>query len=366
MALGKLRLYLGAAPGVGKTYAMLNEGWRRKERGTDVLIGWVEEHGRPQTDAQIRDLPIFPRRRIDYRGQTFEEMDVAGLLDRKPELVLVDELAHTNIPGSGHAKRWEDVAELLDAGINVISTVNLQHLESLNDVIEQITGVAQQETVPDRVVRAADQIELVDMAPEALRRRLAHGNVYPPERIDAAMGNYFRTGNLTALRELALLWVADRVDEELHDYRERHDIAGPWETKERVVVSMTGSPGSAVLVRRAARMAMRTKAELVGIHVRTDDGLSGAGADGLVRNRALLDDLGGRYVEVVGADVAPALVQVARAENATQLVLGATHRSRLAEYVRGSVINSVIRAADGALDVHVIATDGVEEPEAAR
>ncbi|HEX7460196.1 MAG TPA: DUF4118 domain-containing protein, partial [Acidimicrobiales bacterium] len=304
-------------------------------------------------------------RRIDYRGQTFEEMDVAGLLDRKPELVLVDELAHTNIPGSGHAKRWEDVAELLDAGINVISTVNLQHLESLNDVVERITGVAQQETVPDRVVRAADQIELVDMAPEALRRRLAHGNVYPPERIDAAMGNYFRTGNLTALRELALLWVADRVDEELHDYRERHDIAGPWETKERVVVSMTGSPGSAVLVRRAARMAMRTKAELVGIHVRTDDGLSGTGADGLVRNRALLDDLGGRYVEVVGADVAPALVQVARAENATQLVLGATHRSRLAEYVRGSVINSVIRAADGALDVHVIATDGVEEPEAA-
>ena len=361
MPRGKLRLYLGAAPGVGKTYAMLNEGWRRKERGTDVVIGWVEEHGRPQTDAQIRDLPIFPRRVVEYRGQRFEEMDVPGLLARRPELVLVDELAHTNIPGSGHAKRWEDVTELLDAGINVISTVNLQHLESLNDVVERITGVAQQETVPDRVVRAADQIELVDMAPEALRRRLAHGNVYPPERIDAALGNYFRTGNLTALRELALLWVADRVDEELHDYRERHDIAGPWETKERVVVSITGSPGSAVLVRRAARMAMRTKAELVGVHVRTDDGLSDAGSDGLGRNRALLDDLGGRYVEVVGADVAPALVQVARAENATQLVLGATHRSRVTEFVRGSVINSVIRAAGGALDIHVIATDGVQE-----
>ena len=358
MARGKLRLYLGAAPGVGKTYAMLNEGWRRKERGTDVVIGWVEEHGRPHTDAQMRDLPVFPRRIIEYRGQTFEEMDAAGLIARRPELVLVDELAHSNIPGSGHAKRWEDVSDLLDAGINVISTVNLQHLESLNDVVERITGVAQQETVPDRVVRAADQIELVDMAPEALRRRLAHGNVYPPERIDAALANYFRTGNLTALRELALLWVADRVDEELNDYRERHDIVGPWETKERVVVSITGSPGSAVLVRRAARMAMRTKAELVGVHVRTDDGLSGVGSDGLDRNRALLDDLGGRFVEVVGADVAPALVQVARAENATQLVLGATHRSRLAEYVRGSVINSVIRSAGGALDVHVIATDG--------
>ena len=361
MARGKLRLYLGAAPGVGKTYAMLNEGWRRKERGTDVVVGWVEEHGRPQTDAQLRDLPLFPRRTVEYRGQHFAEMDVPGLLERKPELVLVDELAHTNIPGSVHAKRWEDVTDLLEAGINVISTVNLQHLESLNDVVERITGVAQQETVPDRVVRAADQIELVDMAPEALRRRLAHGNVYPPERIDAALGNYFRTGNLTALRELALLWVADRVDEELNDYRERHDIAGAWETKERVVVSITGSSGSAILVRRAARMAMRTKAELVGVHVRTDDGLSGTGTDGLGRNRALLDDLGGRYVEVVGADVAPALVQVARAENATQLVLGATHRSRLAEYVRGSVINSVIRAAGGALDIHVIATDGLED-----
>ena len=292
-------------------------------------------------------------------------MDLEGLLARRPELVLVDELAHTNIPGSAHTKRWEDVNTLLDAGINVISTVNLQHLESLNDVVERITGVAQQETVPDRVVRAADQIELVDMAPEALRRRLAHGNIYPPERIDAALGNYFRQGNLTALRELALLWVADRVDEELHDYRERHDIAGPWETKERVVVSLTGAPGSAVLVRRAARMAMRTKAELVGVHVRTDDGLADAGSEGLGRNRALLDDLGGRYVEVVGADVAPALVQVARAENATQLVLGATHRSRLSEFVRGSVINSVIRAAGGALDVHVIATDASDAPEEA-
>jgi two-component system sensor histidine kinase KdpD len=364
MVRGKLRLYLGAAPGVGKTYAMLNEGWRRKQRGTDVVVGWVEEHGRPQTDAQIRDLPVFPRRTLEYRGQVFEEMDVAGLMERRPELVLVDELAHTNVPGSGHAKRWEDIQELLDAGINVVSTVNLQHLESLNDVVERITGVAQQETVPDPVVRAADQIELVDMAPEALRRRLAHGNVYPPERIDAALGNYFRTGNLTALRELALLWVADRVDEELHDYRERHDIGGSWETKERVVVSLTGSPGSAVLIRRAARMAMRTKAELVGVHVRTDDGLSDSGTEGLRRNRALLDDLGGRFVEVVGADVAPALVQVARAENATQLVMGATHRSRITEFVRGSVINSVIRAAGGALDVHVIATDSAHPDDA--
>jgi two-component system sensor histidine kinase KdpD len=336
---------------------MLNEGWRRKERGRDVVVGWVDTHSRPQTEAQLRDLEVLPRKPVVYRDQTFEEMDLDGLLARHPELALVDELAHTNVPGSRNAKRWQDVEELLDAGINVISTVNLQHLESLNDVVQGITGVVQRETVPDGVVRSADQIELIDMAPEALQRRLAHGNVYPPERVDAALGNYFRTGNLTALRELALLWLADRVDEELHDYRERHGIAGPWETKERVVVSLTGAPGGAVLVRRAARMAMRTKAELVGVHVRAEDALIGSASEGLIKNRALLDELGGRYVEVVGAAVAPTLVQVARAESATQLVLGATHRSRLTEFVRGSVVNSVIRASGGSLDVHVIATD---------
>jgi two-component system sensor histidine kinase KdpD len=357
MSRGTLRLYLGAAPGVGKTYAMLNEGWRRKERGTDVVIGWVQEHGRPQTDAQIRDLEVFPRRTVDYRGQTFEEMDTEGLIERKPTLVLVDELAHSNMPGSTHAKRWQDVEDLLEAGINVISNLNLQHLESLNDVVGRITGVEQRETVPDPFVRSADQIELVDMAPEALRRRMAHGNIYPPERIDTALANYFRPGNLIALRELALLWVADRVDEELTDYRERHHIAGPWETRERVLVSVTGARGSAELIRRAARMAMRTKAELIGVHVRTDETITQSGSEGLVANRALLDDLGGRYVEVVGADVADALVSVARSENATQLIMGATHRSRITELARGSVINSVIRAAGGSLDVHVIATD---------
>ncbi len=361
MTRGKLRLYLGAAPGVGKTFAMLNEGWRRKERGTDVVIGWVDTHGRQQTAEQLRDLEVLARKPVVYRGQTFEELDLDALLARHPQLALVDELAHTNVPGSRNAKRWQDVEELLDAGINVISTVNLQHLESLNDVVERITGVVQRETVPDGVVRSADQLELVDMSPEALRRRLAHGNVYPAERIDAALGNYFRAGNLTALRELALLWMADRVDQELHDYRERHGIAGPWETKERVVVSLTGAPGGAVLIRRAARMSMRTKAELVGVHVRAEDGLTAPASDGLIKNRALLDELGGRYIEVVGADVAPALMQVARAENATQLVLGATHRSRLTEFVRGSVVNSVIRASGGSLDIHVIATDAADE-----
>src|SRR5689334_2047646 len=188
---GLLRVYLGAAPGVGKTYAMLDEGWRRHERGTDVVVGFVETHRRPKTQAQLRDLEVVPRKQVEYRGAVFEEMDTDAVLARHPAVALVDELAHTNVPGSRHEKRWQDVDDLLDAGIDVITTVNIQHLESLNDVIERITGVHQRETVPDDVVRRADQIELVDMSPEALRRRMAHGNIYPPERVDAALGNYF-------------------------------------------------------------------------------------------------------------------------------------------------------------------------------
>src|SRR6478672_2993272 len=232
---GQLRVYLGAAPGVGKTFAMLDEGWRRKERGTDVVVGFVETHRRPKTQAQVRDLEVVPRRRFDYRGTTFEEMDVDAVLARRPAVALVDELAHTNVPGSRNEKRWQDVEELLAAGVDVISTVNIQHLESLNDVVAAITGVVQRETVPDGVVRGADQIELVDMSPEALRRRMAHGNVYAPEKVDAALANYFRVGNLSALRELALLWLADRVDEGIERYRADHGIAASWPTRERVV-----------------------------------------------------------------------------------------------------------------------------------
>src|SRR3979411_2576487 len=240
MARGTLRIYLGAAPGVGKTYAMLNEGWRRHTRGTDVVVGFYETHGRANTQSQVRDLEVIPRPTIEYRGTTFEEMEVAAILARKPEVALVDELAHTNIPGSRHEKRWQDVEELLDAGIDVISAVNIQHLESLNDVVEQITGVPQRETIPDAVVRAADQVELVDMTAEALRRRMAHGNIYPPEKIDAGLTNYFMAGNLTALRELALLWLADKVDEGLQRYRAEHNITSTWEARERVVVALPG------------------------------------------------------------------------------------------------------------------------------
>ena len=237
MARGQLRVYLGAAPGVGKTFAMLNEGFRRHERGTDIVVGYVETHNRANTAAQIRDLECIPRSWSRIAISSSRRWTSTPSCARKPAWALVDELAHTNIPGSRNTKRWEDIGELLDAGINVISTVNIQHLESLNDVVERITGVKQRETVPDAIVRAADQIEIVDMTPEALRRRMAHGNIYDASKVDAALGNYFRVGNLAALRELALLWMADRVDAELHDYRVRHGIEGPWETKERVLVA---------------------------------------------------------------------------------------------------------------------------------
>jgi two-component system, OmpR family, sensor histidine kinase KdpD len=359
VARGKLRVYLGAAPGVGKTFAMLNEGWRGKQRGKDVVVGFVETHGRANTAAQIRDLEVVLRKEISYRGREFEEMDVDAILARKPKLALVDEIAHTNVPGSRNEKRWQDVNELLDAGIDVVTTLNMQHLESVNDVVERITGIKQHETIPDAVVRAAEQVELVDMTPEALRRRMAHGNIYPPERIDASLANYFRPGNLAALRELALLWVADKVDESLHDYMEDHGIRGPWETRERTVVALTGAPGGDALIRRASRMAMRAHAELIGVHVRSTDGLAGPSKQLLDEHRALLTELGGTYHEIVGDDVGKALIEFARAENATQLVLGASRRSRWVELTRGSVINRVIRAS-GPIDVHVISS---EEPE---
>ena len=361
---GNLRVYLGAAPGVGKTYAMLDEGWRRCCRGKDVVVGFVETHRRPNTAAQLRDLEVIPRREVTYRGGVFEEMDVDAVLARRPSQVLVDELAHTNVPGSRNEKRWQDVEELLDGGIDVITTVNIQHLESLNDVIERITGIRQRETVPDEVVRRADQIELVDMSPEALRRRMAHGNIYPPERVDAALANYFRPGNLSALRELALLWVADRVEENLKGYMQAHGIADSWETRERVVVAVTGAPGGEQLVRRAARIAGRLHGALLGVHVVSSDGLQRRSGPALTDQRELLEQLGGSYREIVGERVASALVAFAQSEKATQVVIGASQRSRWQELWHGSVVNALVRSADG-FDLHVIAQGDDDEEDGA-
>ncbi|MCX5208168.1 DUF4118 domain-containing protein [Kitasatospora sp. NBC_00240] len=355
--VGKLRVYLGAAPGVGKTYAMLAEGRRLRQGGLDVVVGLVETYGRRGTEEQLGDLPFVARSAVRYRGVELTELDVEAVLARRPGLALVDELAHSNAPGRRNSKRWQDVQELLSAGIDVSTTLNIQHLESLNDVVEQITGVVQHEQIPDAVVRGADRIELVDLSPEALRRRLAEGHVYGPDKIDIALDNYFRAGNLGALRELALLWLADRVEEELADYRARHGIKAPWETKERIVVALNGAPQGEHLIRRGARTARRVHGDLIGVHVRIDDGTVRSEPSALEGQRRLLRELHASYVEVDGTDIARALVDFARTESATQILLGPTGRSRLRELVSGSVINRAIRMA-GPIDVRVLPPPG--------
>jgi two-component system sensor histidine kinase KdpD len=353
---GELRIYLGAAPGVGKTFAMLGEAHRRVERGTDIVAAVVETHGRKKTAEMFEGIEVVPPQYVDYRGGRFAELDVAAVLARRPEVVLVDELAHTNTPGSTNAKRWQDIEELLDAGISVISTVNVQHLESLNDVVAQITGIEQQETVPDSVVRGAAQIELVDITPEALRRRLSHGNVYAPERIDAALSNYFRRGNLTALRELALLWLADQVDAALAKYRAENKITATWEARERVVVAVTGGPESETLVRRASRIASKSSAELMIVHVVRGDGLAGVSAPQMGKVRELATSLGATVHTVVGDDVPAALLEFAREINATQLVLGTSRRSRWARIFEEGIGAATVQHS-GKIDVHMVTHD---------
>lgn len=353
---GELRIYLGAAPGVGKTYAMLGEAHRRLERGTDVVAAVVETHGRKKTADLLDGIEMIPPRYVEYRGGNFPELDVAAVLARHPQVVLVDELAHTNTPGSKNPKRWQDVEELLAAGITVISTVNVQHLESLNDVVSQITGIEQQEKVPDEIVRAADQIELVDITPEALRRRLSHGNVYAPERVDAALSNYFRRGNLTALRELALLWLADQVDAALAKYRADNKITDTWEARERVVVAVTGGAESETLVRRASRIASKSSAELMVVHVVRGDGLSGVSAPQMGKVRELAASLGATVHTVVGDDVPAALLDFARERNATQLVLGTSRRSRWARIFEEGIGPAVVQQS-GKIDVHMVTHD---------
>src|SRR6201988_5407527 len=350
---GELRIYLGAAPGVGKTYAMLGEAHRRLERGTDVVAAVIETHGRAKTAEMIEGIEIIPPRYIEYRGGSFPELDVPAVLGRHPQVVLVDELAHTNTPGSKNHKRWQDVEELLDAGITVISTVNIQHLESLNDVVTQITGIEQQEKSPDSIVRQAAQVELIDITPEALRRRLSHGNVYTSERIDAALSNYFRRGNLTALRELALLWLADQVDTALAKYRAENKITDLWEARERVVVAVTGGPESETLVRRASRIASKSSAERSVVHVIRGDVRSGMSERRMGKIRELANSLDASVHTVVGDDVPTALLDFARENNATQLVIGTSRRPRWARIFEEGVAQPIVERS-GKIDVHMV------------
>ncbi len=355
MARGRLRVLLGAAPGVGKTYAMLEEGRRLGLEGSDVVVALVETHGRAATAQMAEGLELVPRRTRSHRGMVLDDMDVDAVLRRAPDVALVDELAHTNAPGGRHEKRWQDVHDLLAAGIDVISTVNIQHIESLHDVVQRITGIVQRETIPDHVLREADTVEVVDLSPQALRDRLSGGRVYPAERIDAALSNYFRLGNLTALRELALLWLADEVDQALQRYRAEQGIDTSWEARERVVVTLTGGREGDTLLRRGARIAARSSGgDLLAVHVTTQDGLRSGDPDALARQRALVEELGGTYHQVVGDDVPETLVGFARAVNATQLVIGASRRGRLQTALTGAGIGQTVIAKAGTIDVHVV------------
>ncbi|WP_242686164.1 ATP-binding protein [Aeromicrobium sp. IC_218] len=354
---GRLIVYLGAAPGVGKTFAMLDEARRRLDRGTDVVVGFVETHGRTHTAAKLEGLEVVPRKVVRHGGAEFTEMDTEAIIARRPAVVCVDELAHTNVPGSVHPKRVDDVEQIRSAGIDVITTINVQHLESLNDAVERITGVRQRETVPDPVVRQADQIQLVDMSPEALRRRLAHGNVYRPEQVDASLSSYFRVGNLTALRELALLWLADRVDDALDDYRRAHHIDSPWPAKERIVVAVTGGPESESLLRRGARLAQRSAAgELLAVHVIVEDGLAGQDSARIARLQQLTASLGATFHSVVGEEPASAVVDFAVGANATMIVVGTSSHGRLRRLFTGTTGERVASLA-GSVDVHLVTHD---------
>ncbi|GFE21577.1 sensor histidine kinase [Streptomyces nigrescens] len=339
---------------------MLSEAHRRVERGTDVVVAFVEHHGRPRTEVMLHGLEQIQRRELEYRGTVFTEMDVDAVLERGPAVALVDELAHTNVPGSRNGKRWQDIEELLEAGIDVISTVNIQHLESLGDVVESITGVRQRETVPDEIVRRADQIELVDMSPQAIRRRMAHGNIYQPDKVDAALSNYFRPGNLTALRELALLWVADRVDEYLQEYRAEHSIRSTWQARERIVVGLTGGPEGRTLIRRAARMAAKgSGSEVLAVYIARSDGLTSASPKELAVQRTLVEDLGGTFHHVIGDDIPSALLEFARGVNATQIVLGSSRRKAW-QYIFGPGVGATVARESGPdLDVHIVTHDEV-------
>jgi two-component system sensor histidine kinase KdpD len=355
-ARGRLRIYLGMAPGVGKTFAMLNEGRRRKQRGTDVVVGFVETHGRILTEQAIGDLEVVPRKKIEYQGVTIEEMDTDAVVARKPQVALVDELAHTNAPGSRYEKRYEDVHDLLDAGITVISTVNIQHLESLADIVQTITGVPVRERIPDEVVDKADEVEIVDMSPQALRSRIRHGNVYPSERAERALHSFFREGNLNALRELALRRVATAVEEDLEEYMQAQEIDSAWPAAERVVVGVGPGADALRVLRRAASLASRLQADLFAVFVETPS-WGGAGPEErqqLEGNLHYAEDLGATVTRIQGSNVPDALLHLAQQKNAGSVVVGKGRGGLLRRLAGGSTVSRLVQTARD-VDVYVVA-----------
>jgi two-component system sensor histidine kinase KdpD len=336
---GRLKVFMGFAAGVGKTFEMLNEANRRKQRGQDVVIGYVETHGRTGTVEQLGDLEVIPRQKIKYRDSEFEEMNTDAIIARRPAWVLVDELAHTNVPGSQREKRWQDVEAILDAGINVETTLNVQHLESLNDVVFDITGVKVRETVPDRVIKDADEIKMVDITPRALIHRLERGDIYKPDRVPNALQNWFREGNLNALREIALREIAHEVDEDVTEYRREKHVREQWATHDRIMVCISPSPESMRLLRRGWRIAQRLKAEIVAVYVESAE-LKPEEQEALRNDLALAERLKIPVVVLHGS-TATEIVRYARENRITQLIIGHSSHSRWHEFLNGSIIRTL-------------------------
>ena len=361
---GRLKIFLGAVAGVGKTYRMLSEAHRRVDRnGENVVIGLVETHGRPATAALVEGLEQVPMKALDYRGRTFHEMDTDAVIVRHPEWVLVDELAHTNVPGTRHAKRWQSVEEVRAAGVNVISTLNVQHLESLNDAVYEITGVRVRETIPDAIVDGADEVELADLTPDAILNRLRRGDIYQGDKVPQALGNFFRRGNIVALRELALRKTAEEVDTDLVEvmgvgHREQARAA-----HEQIVVLIAPRPMAARLVRRGYRLADRMHADLATVHVRVPGAEPGRREQRLLEEAyQLTRELGGRVVELQGDSVADEIIRYVRESGVTFVVMGQSARSRFEEVVRGSIINRIMRETKG-VDIVVVADAHEDAPE---
>ncbi|WP_411680472.1 universal stress protein [Clostridium thailandense] len=357
---GSLKIYIGYAPGVGKTYAMLNDANSRLKNGEEIVIGYLESHQRKETENQIGKLEIVPRKSVEYNNVVMEEMDTDAIMERKPNTVLIDELAHTNVPGSKNKKRYEDVEEILRQGINVVSTLNIQHLESLNDVIRQITGVTVRETIPDKMVEDADEIVVIDISPAALQNRLKGGYVYENENIARALKNFFRLGNLNALREIALRQTAEEVDEELEEYRKKHGIKEHWHVIERVMVCISPSPTSKKLIRRGARIAKRFKCEWIVVNVNSTrifaPKMTEKDSVTLEGHFKLARQLGAEVVNMTGKSISRELAQFATQRYITQIIIGHSTRTKIQTLLRGSTVTRLLKLTRD-IEVHVIPND---------
>lgn len=354
---GHLKIFLGYAPGVGKTYSMLNEANRRLKRGEDIVIGYLESHGRLETDKQIEYLKIIPPKKIIYNNITMYEMDTDAIITLKPKTVLVDELAHTNVPGSKNKKRYEDVEEILNNGINVISTLNIQHLESLNDIIKKITGICVRETIPDSIVQNADEIVAIDITPDALQNRLKRGNIYKIETVDRALNNFFRKGNLNALREITLRQTAEEVDVDLIDYMKEHDINENWQTSEKVLVCIDASNFSKILIRRGLRIAKRNKCEWIVAYVNCTHWaapkISEENSKILNECFTLAHQLGAEVISLKSKSVSEELVKFSSKHHVTQIIIGHSNRSSFETFFRGSTVMKLLKMAKD-IEIHVI------------